>query len=395
MGWKESDRVSERMEFVRLANVEGVNFTHLCQRFGISRKTGYKWVGRWKESGDLEDQSRRPIRSPKKTTGDAEQAILKLRSAHPTWGGRKLRKRLLALGSPCVPSASTITAILHRHGLICPQESGKHVAFSRFERGAPNDLWQMDFKGEFDLSTRKKCYPLTILDDHSRYSLGIRACRNQRRLTVKGQLRDVFDNYGIPWAIYVDNGTPWGTSNRSTRHTRLSVWLMRHDIEVIHGRPYHPQGRGKVERFHRTLKQEVIQGRQFGSIERTQSVFDDWRIVYNHERPHESLGDTPPGNHYRVSERTFLDHPFEYSTRFETRRANRGSQISFKGTRYRLSEVFTDQWIGLCPTLTDGLWDVYYCRFAIGQLDERTGKISRSSRLAEFRYAPSSQPAGD
>ena len=172
---------------------------------------------------------------------------------------------------------------------------------------------------------------------------------------------------------------------------------MRHDIEVIHGRPYHPQGRGKLERFHRTLKQEVLQGRQFGSLRRTQACFDDWRTVYNHERPHESLGDETPGSRYCVSNRSFAEQTerFEYSSRFVTRRANRGSQIKFRGKSYRLSEIFKDQWVGLCPTLTDGVWDIHYCRFVIARLDERTGEIQRSSRLAEFRCAPSSQPAGE
>ena len=396
MAWKEGDRVSERAEFLKLAQVEGCVFSTLCRRFGISRKTGYKWRERGQESGDLRDRSRRPKCSPRKTADAVEQSVLSLRTEHPTWGGRKLRKRLLDLGLESVPSASTITAILHRHELISPTESQKRGAYTRFERSVPNELWQMDFKGEFAISSRKKCYPLTILDDHSRYSLGIRACNNQRRETVERQLRRVFDRYGIPHTMYVDNGPPWGNSCRTSRHTRFSVWLMRNDIEVIHGRPYHPQGRGKLERFHRTLKQEVIQERQFGSMSRAQSCFDDWRPVYNHERPHEGLNDETPGSLYRVSDRSFRKHakPYSYSSRFQTRKANRGGEIKFNGKSYRLSEVFIDEQVGLCPTPADGVWDIYYCRFVVGQLDERTGRIRRTSRLAEFRYAPSSQAAG-
>ena len=150
-------------------------------------------------------------------------------------------------------------------------------------------LVSADFKGDFEMSCGSRCFPLTILDDHSRYSLGIIACANQRRATVKDHFRSVFQNYGIPRAIYVDNGNPGGNSNGRTRHSQLSAWLMRQDIKVIHGQPHHPQGRGKIERFHRTLKLEVLQDRRLSDLVDAQSAFDPWRSIYNHERPHESL----------------------------------------------------------------------------------------------------------
>ena len=225
MAWKESDRVSERMEFVRFASREGANLSVLCERFGVSRKTGYKWLRRWREEGasGLEDRSRRPSASPGKTNAAMERAVVEVRGEHPAWGGRKIRRYLLNQGLSDVPSASTITAILHRRGLISEEESSKHRAYSRFERSEPNELWQLDFKGEFALSNGRKCYPLTLLDDHSRYSLGLQACPNQRRATVQTHLRAVFERYGIPQAIYVDNGNPWGTAYRHARPTRLTV----------------------------------------------------------------------------------------------------------------------------------------------------------------------------
>lgn len=394
MCWKESDRVSQRREFVELASVEGANVSMLCRRFGISRKTGYKWIKRAKETGSLEDQSRRPSSSPTKTSDQLEQRILALRKEHPTWSGRKLRARLLALGAEYVPSASTITEVLRRHGKLQEKLSKKNL--SRFEHDQPNAMWQMDFKGEFALASKRYCYPLTLLDDHSRFSLCIDACGNQRGETVKRSLRQTFRRYGLPYAIYVDNGPPWGNSSGIFRHTKVSMWLMRHDVQVIHGRPYHPQGRGKLERFHRTLKQEVLQDRQFGSLSRSQECFDIWREVYNHDRPHEAINDHVPSSRYQVSDREFRGTlpEYEYSSRFETRRANRAGQIKFRRVAYRLSEVFIDKWVGLLPSDEDGVWDIYYCRFVIGQLNEKTGKICRASRLAEFRCAPSGQTAG-
>jgi len=399
MSWKECDPVSERLEFVKLASCESANKSELCRRFGVSRKTGAKWLERWQAEGEagLYDRSRRPRRSPAQTCSEVEQLILGVRQDHPTWGGRKIRRRLQDLGHQEVPAASTITTILRRHGLIDDQSSSASVPWQRFERPSPNDMWQVDFKGEFALSSGQKCYPLTILDDHSRYSLGVRACVNQRGLTVQRQMRKVFQKYGIPRAIYVDNGNPWGTAYRHARQTRFSLWLMRQDIEVIHGRPYHPQGRGKLERFHRTLKLECLQGRQFSSFKETQSNFDPWRTTYNHDRPHEALELDVPASRYVASERSFQEAsgPYQYSSRFQTRRPNNGGQFKFKGSVYRISEIFNDHPVGLSQTGAAGIWDVYYCRFLVGRLDEATGKVSRTSRWVESRCARFNPAAGN
>lgn len=381
MSWRKCDSVSERREFVGLANVEGANFSELCKRFGVSRKTGYKWLARWREEGQagLQDRSRRPLASPEKTDATIEEMVLAIRSEHPAWGGRKIRKRLEVLGVVSPPAASTITAILHRHQMISKEESNKHRAFGSFQRAQPNELWQVDFKGEFKLTDRKLCYPLTVLDDHSRYSLAIIACENQRRRTVQDHFRGVFRRYGLPRAIYVDNGNPWSNGHHEMRHTRFSAWLMRHDVGVIYGRPYHPQGRGKLERFHRTLKLEALQGLQFDTLSAVQCRFDPWREMYNHERPHESLGLSTPSEYYQISERCFREQtkPYQYSDRFKVRKTNRYGQLSFHGDVYRVSEAFIDQPIGLTATTTDGVWDLWYCRFRIAQLDERSKTIRR------------------
>lgn len=388
MGWKECDQVSLRVEFVQLASVEGANIAELCRRFEISRKTGYKWLARWKQlgPGGLLDQSRRPVNSPHQTPGEAEQAVLKVRSEHRSWGGRKIREVLLQGGLADPPSASTITQILHRHDLVTSAATTKAERWTRFERGEPNELWQVDFKGEFKVSAGGWCYPLTLLDDHSRFSLGVFGCGNQQRTTVKARFREVFERYGIPRSVYVDNGNPWGTKGQEQRHTRFTAWLLRHDISVIHGQPCHPQGRGKLERFHRTLKLEVLQDQQFASLRESQAAFDTWRNVYNLERPHEALAMAVPASRYRVSERQFEERTraYEYSARFEVRHPNRYGQFSFHGTTYKVSEAFGQQPLGLAASGVDGIWDVYFCRFPIAVLDEHT-QMTRGYRASDRR----------
>src|SRR5262245_55590991 len=186
MAWKEQDRMSLRRELVELAKQSEVGVRELCRRFGVSPKTAYKWINRHRLLGELglKDRSRRPLRSPEKTSEAVETQVLQVRQSHPAWGGRKIQARLKALGVNDVPATSTITDILRRHGLIDPAQSAKHTAWTRFEHPQPNDLWQMDFKGHFALPSGR-CHPLTALDDHSRYALGLEACADERGQTVK------------------------------------------------------------------------------------------------------------------------------------------------------------------------------------------------------------------
>ena len=235
MPWMVADTMSLRREFVMLASLEGANIAEVCRRFEISRKTGYKWIRRFSESGaeELKDRSRRPARSPAKTPPHTEKAVLALRDAHPAWGGRKLHARMVHQGQRDVPAPSTITGILRRHGRLDEAESLKHKAWTRFEHSAPNGLWQMDFKGHFALS-QGRCHPLTVLDDHSRFSLGLYACANERTLTVKDHLSEIFRRYGLPERILADNGSPWGDAPDS-RYTPLGVWLLLLGVGIGHG----------------------------------------------------------------------------------------------------------------------------------------------------------------
>lgn len=181
MPWKEASIVSQRLEFVTLAVAEGANIRRLCRRFGISAKTGYKWIQRFQEGGEgaLQDRSRRPHSSPQRTPQTIQRAVLQVRDRHPVWGARKIRARLEAQGMSDLPSVSTITAILWRNGRVDPEQADKHKPWRRFEAEAPNALWQMDFKGHFQVA-EVRCHPLTVLDDHSRYLLGVYACGDER-----------------------------------------------------------------------------------------------------------------------------------------------------------------------------------------------------------------------
>ena len=382
MPWKECSFVSEREEFVRMAKLESSNVSVLCRRFGISRKTGYKWLGRY-ESGEcaaLRDRSRRPHTSPSKTCDAMEAAVLSVRTRHRAWGGRKIRRVLLNAGHQEAPSAGTITAILHRHGLIDKSESSKHKAWMRFEHAHPNDLWQMDFKGHFAMD-RDRCHPLTVLDDHSRYCVGLEACGNERGGTVRERLTGVFRRYGLPRRMLMDNGAPWG-NDRDHPWTVLTVWLLQLGVGVSHGRPYHPQTQGKDERFHRTLKAEVLNGRSFEDIPACQSAFDDWRETYNVRRPHEALDLNTPITRYAVSVRSFPESlpPIEYGPGDTVRRVYDGGYLTLKNREYRVGHAFRGYPVALRPTTCDGVLDVYFCTERIGWINKRTGGWGRAVR---------------
>ncbi len=373
MPWKEVSAMSLRLEFVRLARHPQANVRELCRRFQVSPKTAYKWLARfdaWGEPG-LTDRSRRPVHSPGRTADELEQRVLALRQQHPAWGGRKLRARLRALGVADVPAASTITAILHRHGLIDPGQAAAHRPCRRFEHDAPNRLWQMDFKGHF-ATDQGRCHPLTIVDDHSRFALGLFACADERTETVQGHLTAVFRRYGLPERILCDNGPPWG-SGPDAEHTPLTVWWLRLGIGVCHGRPYHPQTQGKDERFHRTFKAEVLQGASFRTPPECQPRFDDWREVYNHQRPHEALGLAVPAARYRASVRPFPEElpPLVYEPPALVRKVQPTGRIGFRGREVKVGKAFAGYAVGVRPTTTEGLWEVYFGAQRVATISER------------------------
>jgi transposase InsO family protein len=321
---------------------EGANRRALCRRFGISPTTGYTLARRYGQEGEagLADRSRRPTHSPDRTPAAMEGLVLGVRDEHPVWGGRKIRRRLQDLGHEAVPSAGTITAVLHRHQRIDAVASAARERSERFERAAPNELWQMDYKTEE---------------------------------TVQGELTAIFRRYGLPQRMLMDNGSPWGSSHAEHRYTRFEVWLIELGVATSHGRPYHPQTQGKDERFHRTLAAEAIGRRSFGDLAECQRRFDQWRGVYNTERPHEALGLATPIARYRPSPRCFPEtlEPFDYGPGAILRRVDEDGWLSFRARPLKLGRAFIHRQVALRPAAQDGCFDVFFCGHNVAVFDLR------------------------
>jgi transposase InsO family protein len=377
MPWSEVSIMEQREEFVGLAGQPDSNIRLLSRRFGVSPTTAYKWLSRYGQRGreGLCDQTRRPEHSPRRCCAAIEDAVLRLRDRHPAWGARKLRRRLSDIGSTDLPSPSTVHQILLRHGRVDPKDSVKHRAFQRFEHPNPNQLWQMDFKGHF-ATQKARCHPLTVLDDHSRFSLGLRACPDQRTGTVKDGLTSIFRRYGLPDRMTMDNGSPWG-SDSEHRFTPLTAWLIRLDVRVSHSRPYHPQTQGKDERFHRTLNQELLRRHSFCDLSDTQSAFDHWRHVYNFQRPHDALELAVPASRYQPSPRSFPEilPPVLYQPGDLIRKVQLGGEIWFQGRPFKIGNAFYRQPVALRPSTLDGLFDVFFCHQKIAQIDLTSSEI--------------------
>jgi transposase InsO family protein len=385
MPWREVSVMNERHEFVRLAVQEGANRRELCRRFGISPDVGYKWLRRW-QAGDRElaDHSRRPHVAPKRSEVATEARVLMVRDKHPAWGAQKIAHCLKRDGI-AAPVPSTVHQILCRSGRVRPTENAPPNPGHRFEKEAPNLLWQMDFKGHIPLTNGTDCHPLTMVDDHSRYVLCLQACANEQRLTVQDHLTATFRRYGLPDAFYTDNGSPWGDTS-GVRWTGLKVWLLKLGVRVVHARPRHPQARGKNERFHRTLKDEVFAMRRFRTLPEVQQVLDAWRMVYNLERPHEALGMDVPASRYRPSTRPMPDRlpSVEYDSGEIVRTVSSTRHyISFRGRMWKVPQAFARERLAIRPLTREGLYGIYFASWQVASIDLTAGKsVSEVSEQA-------------
>ena len=361
MSWQEETPMSQRQHFFSLWQSKSHTVTDLCKLFGISRKTGYKWIKRGSEQAEswFDDKSKRPIYSPIKTRDEMENSIIILRTQYPDWGGRKIKRLLETQGQINIPAASTITAILRRHGLLAPSPEQTQKTI-RFEHEYPNSLWQMDFKGHF-LMSQKRCHPLTILDDHSRFNIVLKACAMETHEVVTDALIEAFESYGLPDRMTMDNGSPWG-NKLNGKYTRLTVWLMDLGIKVSHSRPYHPQTQGKDERFHRTLKKEVLSHRYFKNLIDCQAAFDDWRETYNYVRPHDALKLEVPASRYIVSNRRYKDWTaeYEYSDDSIMRKVTLAGEISYQSKKCFLGKAFIGKCVAIKRTISKNRYEVYY-----------------------------------
>lgn len=378
MPWKKVTAMESRLEFVRAWESGVLSISELSRRFGVSRKTAYKWVGRFESHGQagLEDRSRRPMQVRSPTPPEVVQKVLEVRDAHPRWGGRKIRRVLQRQGELEVPSPSTITSLLEKAGRIKSVSQGHRGPWKRFERTEPNELWQLDFKGGAYLSDTRLCHPLSVIDDHSRYALGLSVCADQGWEAAYGCFKRLFERFGLPLAILSDNGVPWGNPY-SGRFSRCDAWLMRLGVEPIHGRVRHPETQGKVERFHRTLEGEVMCGRSFHSLEEMDEALASWREVYNHQRPHDALGLDTPAMRYRPSPRPMPKTLAEivYSPQDRVGHADKSGLLRFEGRRLRVGHAFGGEPLAFRSTTVDGVWEVYFCTYLVGGVDlKKVGK---------------------
>lgn len=371
MSWNIQNLMSQRHEFVLLASQANVNFAALCRRFDISRKTGYKWRARFHGGGPtaLPDRSRKPHTSPQRTGALVEAAVVALRKTCPVWGPRKLHRRLWDLGRRDLPAPSTVAAILRRTGCVSATASTQHRPLRRFERARPNELWQMDFKGHFALGRGGRCHPLTVLDDHSRFLVGLRACSNESGPTVRAHLIALFRLYGLPEAILCDNGSPWGSG--TGEYTALGVWLLRLGVRVLHGRPRHPQTQGKDERFHRTLKAELLAREDWPDTARAQRLFNTYRDVYNLERPHEALRLAVPATRYQPSSRGYGETlpPLHYEPGEMVRFVKGKGEITFRRRFFYIGRAFIGLPVALRPAALAGTFTVCLAAHRLGRID--------------------------
>lgn len=372
MPWMETDKTELKKDFVFLASKPGANKRELMRRFGVSAPTGYKWLERYEKEGlgGLEERSRRPLRHPNRSSPKLEKKVVDLRLKYEDWGARKLHRLLQNAGEKDLPSATTVHNIIRRNGLVCSTQS-PCVAAKSFERANPNELWQMDFKGHFGMSGSRRCHPLTVCDDHSRFNLVLKACSDERTETVQDSLLSCFERYGLPWSILCDNGSPWGRCDGMA--CRLELWLLRIGVEVVHGRPYHPQTQGKEERFHKTLKLELLSKTTlWRDLEHCDRAFAEFRELYNHVRPHRSLGLDCPGDRYRASERSLPDSIPQctsfYDGADQVRRVKSKGEIMFRNRTYIMGRAFAGESVAI-NRFDERRWEVFYCWKSLGMID--------------------------
>lgn len=342
----------------------------LCREFGVSRPTGYRWLSRYRESGrvaDLRELSRRPSHSPRQTRSEIVDRVVSLRMAHG-WGARKLQVLLLAEG--IVISESTINRILKSHGLHWESEiTGR--ATIRFERASANELWQMDFKG-LSQAIIGRCCPLSILDDHSRFAVGLHALTDQQANSVHQALVHTFERYGVPQAILVDHGTPWyGSSGHGL--TWLGVALIKQGVHLYFSGVRHPQTQGKVERFHRTLGERLRHRGYPHHLHEWQQTFDDFVDEYNHIRPHQALQMAVPASRYQPSSRSYQPHPreWEYPQGAVVKRLNRAGLLAWHSRYYFVSEALASEHVEINHTSSHLL--IRYRHLWIRDIDLTTG----------------------
>lgn len=384
MPWKEKTVEDVRKEFAQRIQRKEDSMSALCRAYGISRTTGYAWIKRC-QTGQLGDASHARKEIGNRTAAETETLILELRRQYPTLGAVKIRRILADRGHTGLPCGSTVNAILKRNGCITPEASKAASPNKRFEKRRPNELWQMDFKGDFLMQNGVRCYPLSIIDDHSRFCLNADPKPNTKRIGVQESFLATMRHFGRPEIVLCDNGNPWGTS-QSAGYTGFEVWLMEHNILTIHILPKHPQTQGKVERFNGSYKREHLAFHLPRDMEHAEILRQEYRDFYNNFRPHYALNLDTPSRHYTPSERAFQENivPWEYPSGSTVRKIRDTGYLTFAGQGYFISEAFGGKTVALCPSRKEGFLNVVFRKFRIARIDLRErAVVSRRAYLLQ------------
>ena len=382
MSWKETCPMTERIRFVAELLEGQRDMSDLCRLYGISRKTGYKWQGRFEQGGPggLEDRSHARHSQAHAVPEAVVKQVVRLRRRHGTWGPRKLLAELLRLEPEGPwPAASTIGEILQRHGLVQPRRRQRR-SVPRETAGLsypqdPNELWCTDFKGQFRTGDGRYCYPLTLSDAASRYVLECRGLAAPTAMLVRPWFERVFERYGLPWAIRSDNGPPF-SSLAIAGLSELSIWWIKLGIMPQLIDPGQPQQNGRHERMHRTLKQETVRPVAAANLPAQQRRFDRFVAEFNTERPHEALGQRPPAAFYKASLRAYRQHEqaLQYPGHYEVRNVRQNGEIKFNGELIYIGQVLGQEPIGMLE-VDDDIWQVYFGPVKLGMLDTYRAKF--------------------
>jgi putative transposase len=394
MPWREMSPMEQRLQLVRDYRSGFFTMTELAEQYGISRKTGYKWVDRYAAAdadvGALSDRSRRPHRSPSAIEGAVVDALIALRRRHPRWGPKKL----LTLGRTqhptwAWPSRSTTSAVFKRAGLVTRGPGARrrtHGSAGLAPITAANGTWTTDFKGEFRTGDGRYCYPLTVRDGWSRFVLRCDGLLARTFVEVQRRFARAFAEYGLPERIRSDNGLPFAGSGLS-RLSRLAVWWIRLGIVPERIVPGHPEQNGSHEQFHAILKAETARP-PASHLRAQQRRFDRFCTEYNQERPHEALAYQVPAARYQPSPRRLPDvlPPIEYPGHLEVRLVSHSGEIAWRGDQTFLSETLAGEPVGF-EEVDDGLWTVYFATIAVARFDERQRSFHPMAAITTGRSA--------
>jgi transposase InsO family protein len=369
----------QRVRFVVRAKQGQPNLSELCQEFGISRPTGYRWLRRYEQSGvvGVEEQSRRPQHSPQRTASAIEQQIVELRGQRPDWGARKLQPLLASQGVEL--PVITLHRVLQRHGLV-RREDRHEGAVQRFERAMPNELWQMDFKSPKGWG--QAVGPLSVVDDHSRYVIALVQTGTTRTAAVRAQLEAAFGGCGVPQEMLMDHGTPWWNPAAGGGWTELAIWLMKQGIGLHYGRVRHPQTQGKVERFHGALEM-ARRRRGLPAVELRQGWLDEFRQEYNQVRPHEALGMRTPASVWHRSERNYDPNPpeWDYGEGADVHRVDSHGQVQLAARRWPISQALRHEQVEV-KRVEERLL-VYYRQSLVREIDLAAQRSTAVDRWAK------------